>query len=72
VLQLDSILTKETMEEVRHWDPKPMVVEVSKQHRLPRLWEGHHLTGRSSPSGDLLRRKETLRHEALQLCLHHQ
>ena len=65
MLQLDSTLTKETMEEVGHWDPEPALVEVSEQHHLPRLRKEHHLAGRSSPSGDLLRWKETLHHEAL-------
>ena len=30
VLQLDSILAKETVEEVRHRDPKPALVEVGE------------------------------------------
>jgi hypothetical protein len=35
------------------------------------LWMRHHLVGRGPPPDDLLRRKETLCHEALQLRLHH-
>jgi hypothetical protein len=63
VLQLDSVLMKETTEKVGHRNPEPALGEVSKRHRLPRLQEGHHLIGRGS--SNLLRQKETLHHEAL-------
>jgi len=29
-MQLDSMLIEETMDEVRRWDPKPVLVEVSE------------------------------------------
>jgi hypothetical protein len=40
-----------------------VLVEVSERHHLPRLRVGHHLIRRSSPSSNLLRWKETLRHK---------
>ena len=44
VLQLDSILMKESTKEVGRQNHEPMLVEVSERHCLPRLRTWHHLT----------------------------
>jgi hypothetical protein len=45
VMQLDSVLTKETAEDVRSWDPEPAFMEVGERHHFTMLWERLRLAG---------------------------
>ena len=54
MMQLDSVLAKETMEEVERRNLEPTLVEVDERHHFRRLRTRCHLTIRGPPSDNFL------------------
>ena len=55
MMQLDSVLAKETMEEVERRNLEPTLVEVDERHHFPWLWMRRRLAVGGPLSGNFLR-----------------
>ena len=60
MLHLDAMLLKESLEEIRCWNPKATLVEIGERNHFPRPWVRKHFTGGGPPPGNSLRWKKTI------------